>query len=87
VLQYGSNSSNAGHTVVAIKKHELYQGSFLATTLLLTNGLSLQTWTIQPAVNFDAVATNGYAWFVTKGPPDWSQRRRAALRAATDPRQ
>jgi len=23
-------------------------------------------------VNFDPVATNGYAWFVGKGPPDWS---------------
>jgi hypothetical protein len=26
-------------------------------------------WTIQPAVNVDGVAADGYAWFVTKGAP------------------
>jgi hypothetical protein len=30
----------------------------------------LTSWTIQPAVNFDEVPTNGYAWFVAKGTPD-----------------
>ncbi len=55
-----------------MKKSQLYQGSFAPTILELTNGLSLQIWTIVPAVNFDPVATNGYAWFVGKGPPDWN---------------
>ena len=55
-----------------MKKSQLYQGSFAPTMLELTDGLSLQIWTIVPAVNFDTVATNGYAWFVVKGPPDWS---------------
>src|SRR6266513_947024 len=67
------HSTNAGLTVAAVKKSQLYQGSFAPIMLELTNSRSLQTWTIQSALNFDSVATNGYAWFVTKGPPDWSQ--------------
>ena len=58
--------TNVWHSVVAIKKPEIYQGTNLSTQLNLTNA----SWTIQPAVNFDAVPTNGYAWFVAKGPPD-----------------
>ena len=58
---------------MALKESQIYQGSFAPTMLELTNGLSQQIWTIQPAFNFDTVATNGYAWFVAKGPPDWGQ--------------
>jgi hypothetical protein len=68
VLRYTPSSSNGGHTVVAVKKPEIYQGQFLSTILKVTNGAPV--WTIQPAVSFDDVPTNGYAWFVAKGPPD-----------------
>jgi hypothetical protein len=61
--------TNSGHTVVAIKKPEIYQGAFIANHFALTNGLPV--WMIQPTVNFDDVPTNGYAWFVVKGPPEW----------------
>jgi hypothetical protein len=57
-----------GHSVLAIKKPEIYAGTNLSTQLDVTNGLI--SWTIQPAVNFDDVPTNGYTWFVAKGPPD-----------------
>ena len=69
VLQSG-DSTNSGHTVMAIKKPELYQGTFIGKKIEITNGLPVQN--IQPAVNFDDVPTNGYAWFVVKGPPDFS---------------
>jgi hypothetical protein len=60
---------NTGHAVAAIKKPEIYHGTFLCTvTNVGTN--DLLSWTIQPAVNFDAVPANGYAWFVAKGAPD-----------------
>jgi hypothetical protein len=51
---------------VAVKKPEIYQGTNFSTQLEMTNAL----WTIQPAVNFDDVPADGYAWFVAKGPPD-----------------
>jgi hypothetical protein len=69
-VAHRQSSTNAGHTIVAINKSNIYQGSFIATNLCLTNDLDLKLWTIQPAVNFDTVPTNGYAWFVAKGPPD-----------------
>jgi hypothetical protein len=56
-----------GHTVVAIKKPEIYQGSFVTSRLEVLGDVG--GWTIQPAVNFDPVPTNGFAWFVAKGPP------------------
>ncbi len=62
------NGTNAGHTIFAVKKPEVYQGTNLSTRIEVTNDLT--AWTIQPAVNFDDVATDGYAWFVAKGPPD-----------------
>jgi hypothetical protein len=62
------NGTNAGHTIVAVKKPEIYSGTNLWTRIELTNDLT--SWTIQPAVNFDEVPTNGYAWFVAKGTPD-----------------
>jgi hypothetical protein len=65
-----ASSTNAGHTLIAIKKPEIYAGNFAATSFGLTNGLDLQVVTIQPAVNFDDVPTNGHAWFIAKGPPD-----------------
>ncbi len=77
VLYYGfipgsqSQATNAGHTMVALKKSEIYNGTYNPRTLSLTNGLDLKLWTIQPAVNFDNVSTNDYAWFVAKGPPEW----------------
>jgi hypothetical protein len=76
VLHYGLASdlvtfTNAGHTIVAIKKPEIYSGQFISSTLetyAVADGQP--AWTIQPAVNFDAVPTNGFAWFIAKGPPD-----------------
>src|SRR6266536_2022377 len=62
VLQLGS--TNAAHTIVAIKKPAIYLGTNFSALLEVTNGLT--SWTIQPAVNFDDVPTNGYAWFVAK---------------------
>jgi len=66
-----SASTNAGQTVVALKKPEIYQGTFLSTTLEIYSSNSLPVWTLQPAVNFDPVPTNGYAWFVAKGPAEF----------------
>lgn len=59
-----------GHTVVAIKKPEIYAGLLITNRLDLYMTNSLPVWTIQPAVNFDNITTNGYAWFVSKGPPE-----------------
>jgi len=61
--------TNDGLTVVAIKKADIYNGTNRYT--LLTNHPGLSTWCIQPAVNFDTVTSNGYAWFVAKGPPEY----------------
>lgn len=57
------------HTIVAIKKPEIYDGTILATQIEVTNDLN--SWTIQPTVNLDAVETNDPAWFVAKGSPDF----------------
>jgi hypothetical protein len=62
----GSLGTSIWHTAVAIKKPEIYNGTNFST--LLTNELT--SWTIQPAVNYDDVATNGHAWFVATGPPE-----------------
>jgi len=62
------STTNEGHTVVAIKKPDIYLGT--NTMVFLTNNNDLNLWTLQPAVSFDSVPTNGYAWFVAKGPPD-----------------
>jgi hypothetical protein len=67
VLQL-NGSTNEGHTIIAVKKPEIYNGNDLITRIDVTNDLT--SWTIQPVVNFDDVATNDYAWFVAKGPPD-----------------
>jgi hypothetical protein len=61
--------TNSGHTVVAIKKPEIYQGTLLTNTFRFTASNDLRIWTIQPPVNHVQVATNGYAWLVAKGPP------------------
>jgi hypothetical protein len=66
VLQTFSGISN--HTLVAIKKSELYAGQFISASIEITNNPPVRT--IQPAVNFDPVATNDHAWFVAVGPPD-----------------
>lgn len=65
-------STNAGHTIVAIKKPEIYSGVFVTNRLENYVSNTPPVWTIQPAVNFDDVATNDYAWFVAKGPPHLS---------------
>jgi hypothetical protein len=61
-------ATNEGFTVVAIRKQDIYTGNTNYTVLTNTNP-GLLSWTIQPAVNFDYVGSNGYAWFVAKGPP------------------
>jgi hypothetical protein len=55
-----------------MRKQDIYNG--VVNYVLLTNHPGLLAWAIQPAVNFDPVATNGYAWFVAKGPPEWGTR-------------
>jgi hypothetical protein len=69
VLQIAlTNSGNAGHTIIAVKKPEIYNGINLFTRIEVTNDLT--SWTIQPSASFDAVPTNGYAWFVASDLPD-----------------
>jgi hypothetical protein len=63
-------NTNAGHTVVAIKKPQIYQGTNI--NILLTNNNDLNLWTLIPTVNFDTVQSSGYSWFVAKGSPDLS---------------
>jgi hypothetical protein len=65
---WGHTGTNSHHVIVAIKKPEIYQGTLLTKTFELTNDLPIRT--IQPAVNFDRVPTNGYAWFLGKRSPD-----------------
>jgi hypothetical protein len=65
---FGIGATNAGFTVVAIRKPDIYNGVTNYTVLTNTNP-GLTSWCIQPAVNFDGVASNGYAWFVAKGRP------------------
>jgi hypothetical protein len=67
-----NGATNLGHTIMAIKKPEIYAGTLITNRLDIYSTNTLPVWTIQPAVNFDDVATNGYAWFVAKGPPDLS---------------
>ncbi len=67
VLQFQSGT-NSGHTILAIKKPEIYDGTFIAQKFEITN--SPLVWIIQPVVNFDPVGTSDFAWFVAKGPPD-----------------
>jgi hypothetical protein len=60
ILQRGADNNlytNAGQTVVAIKKPEIYNGMYIAHRFDITNGLPI--WVTQAAVNFDDVATNG----------------------------
>jgi hypothetical protein len=58
-----------GNTVVAIKKPEIYNGTFISTNLEIFNTNNpTPVWAIQPAINFDNVASNGFAFFVAKGP-------------------
>jgi hypothetical protein len=63
-----AGATNAGQTVVAIKKPEIYQGQFVSTTLEIYSSNTVPVWTLQPAVNYESVSTNDYAWFVAKGP-------------------
>jgi len=65
-----TGGTNAGFTVAAFRKEDIYSGKTNYVILTNTNP-GLLSWAIQPAVNFDQVATNGYAWFVAKGPPEW----------------
>ena len=73
VLHYDpsvSPGTNAGHTVVAVKKPEIYQDVFETNTLSVNgvvNGDPI--WTLQPTVNFDSVPASAPAWFLTKGAP------------------
>jgi hypothetical protein len=66
------SDTNRAHTIIAIKKPEIYQWP----SILITNRLDIYAsntipiGTIQPAVNFDTVGTNDYAWFLGKGIPD-----------------
>jgi hypothetical protein len=59
--------NNDGNEVVAIKKPDIYQGSYVATSISVPTS-ELTTTSIQPVVNFDASPLGGYAWFVAKGP-------------------
>jgi len=75
VLHFGYDTNlpaytNAGHTVVAVKKPDIYQGTLAATRFEISVADGVPVRTIQPAIDFDDVQTNGYAWFVAKGPPD-----------------
>lgn len=58
----------SGNTIVAFKKPDAYQGSWVVSRIDFYNS-NAPTAIIQPAVNLDPVPTNGYAWFVTKGVP------------------
>jgi hypothetical protein len=69
----GVAQTNAGFTVVALRKQDVYTG-ITNRFVVLTNHPGLTSWCIQPAVNFDNVAADGYAWFVAKGPPEWGTR-------------
>jgi len=58
---------NDGHEVVAIKKPDIYQGTYVATFLYVTN-TELNTLSITPVVNFDTSRLGSNVWFVAKGP-------------------
>ncbi len=65
-----NGTNNAGHQVAAIKKRGIYNSNFACAYVSV--GTNPPVWTIQPAVNFDTVVSNDYAWFVAKGPPNWN---------------
>ena len=60
------SSTNAGHTIAAIKKPEIYRGTNIVSFLTNTD---FTMRIIQPAINYDNVTSNDYAWFVSKAPP------------------
>jgi hypothetical protein len=62
-------TTNRAHTIVAIKKPEIYQGIFRTNRIDIFTSNTVPIWTIQPAVSFDNAATNDYAWFAAKGLP------------------
>ena len=67
---YGANMTELRQKVVAIKKPENCVTSVINSTnihVLPTLYSPYVRLIIQPAVNFDAVAANGIAWFVAKG--------------------
>lgn len=68
-VAHRSSGTNAGFTVIAIKKQEIYTNTLVYTYLPVGTN-EVVTWCIQPAVNFDSPPAGGYAWFVAKGPPD-----------------
>jgi hypothetical protein len=59
--------NNDGHEVVAIRKPDIYQGTYLHTDFYVP-AADLNTLSIQPVVNFDASPLGGYAWFAAKAP-------------------
>ena len=64
------NTFNSGHSIAAINKQELYQSNLVITNFQIDAATNdLKVWTVQPAVNFDSISTNAYAWLVAKGPP------------------
>lgn len=70
-------ATNAGNTIVAIKKSDVYTGKTNPVIRMeYLNDTNFHTWCIQPAVNFDAVTPDGYAWFVAKGSPEWGTNYR-----------
>ncbi len=58
-----------GHTVIAIKKPEIYEGQLLWWTNDVPAG-DLKTRSIRPAVNLDSGDTHAFVWFIGKGPPE-----------------
>lgn len=64
------SNTNAGHTIVCIKKPEIYRQTLITNWLEIPCSDGLPLWRIQPALNFDDVPTNGCAWLLAKGPPD-----------------
>ena len=65
-----SSGLDLGHSVIALKKPEIYQGTLVRKSFEITTNDPVAVHTIQPAINFDTVSTSGYAWFIGKGPPD-----------------
>ncbi len=81
VLHLGGPDDKA-HTVVAIKKPDLYQGSLQQTTIFIPPN-QLDAEILVPAVNYDHLdnpnpPSGAYAWFVAKGRPNPSVPTQAA---------
>ena len=60
VLRYqGQTSTNAGHSVIGIKKPEIYLGNLITNSTEIPSSEGIPVWYIQPAVNSDSLQTNG----------------------------